>query len=340
MKRAWMFAACALIGCGETEECKKLDAFVAEGERVVAGMKARHALRDKIADRAHRFESQTKAKMAELGIDQGEEQLKAALEARAKTIPGATFERSTRVVPSEDPGATGDTETLFVLSFVQKDAAKAIASARALMASPPLFRLVTVVKEDKGDRWRVELARTDVDELPIKFEPQKVPKRPSIDDIPSQIGFCGAADKRKRIAEIDVEIEKLAPVSEEVTVLLPSSASWEGLGRRVDLAREVETESRRIIQLVLDGVLKSKVSLKAIGAEQEVVLVELHGTTKERAKLQKVLPEEIVQAMVLPEAEITPNIARFSIPNRVAKERRRPDQKGPEGEAPGHPPHE
>jgi hypothetical protein len=331
------------VGCAETEECKELDKLLTESQRVAQAVKGRATLWERVSQRANQKEANTKKLMAELGLDLGEEQLQATLEERIKAIPGATFERTVRVADGEAQGPTAATETLFVINIPTKDQTAAIAQLRILWAAPPLLRIETIVQE-KGKGWRLELGRAEIDQVPVKVEPVQPKARTSPDTVPSQFGFCGAAAKRKQLATMEEEIKALEGKAAEVTTLLPAAASWEGLGRRVELVREVETEARRLINLVLDAALKSKVHLKAIGTEQELVMAELIGTAKDRAKLQNALDPDTIAQMQLPETEVTPGVARFGLPNRVAKERRRPDQGGnaptePGSEHPDHPGH-
>lgn len=330
-------------GCGETEECKELDKLLTESQRAALAVKGRATLWERVSERAKQKEANTKKLMAELGLDQGEEQLKALLEDRIKAVPGATFERTVRVAASEVQGPTADTETLFVINLPTKDPTVAIAQLRTLWAPPPLLRVETIVQE-KTKGWRLELGRAEIDQVPVNVEPVRPKARTSPDTVPSQFGFCGASEKRKQLATLEEEIKALEEKAAEVTTLLPAAASWEGLGRRVELVREVETEARRLINVVLDAAQKSKVHLKAIGVEQELVMVELVGTPKDRAKLQNALDPDTVAQMQLPETEVTPGVARFGLPNRVAKERRRPNQGGegppePGAEHPDHPGH-
>ncbi|MBK6687218.1 MAG: hypothetical protein IPG45_22300 [Deltaproteobacteria bacterium] len=331
------------VGCAETEECKELDKLLTESQRAAQAVKGRATLWERVSQRANQKEANTKKLMAELGLDLGEEQLQATLEERIKAIPGATFERTVRVADGEAQGPTAATETLFVINIPTKDPTAAIAQLRILWAAPPLLRIETIVQE-KGKGWRLELGRAEIDQVPVKVEPVQPKARTSPDTVPSQFGFCGAAAKRKQLATMEEEIKALEGKAAEVTTLLPAAASWEGLGRRVELVREVETEARRLINLVLDAALKSKVHLKAIGTEQELVMAELIGTAKDRAKLQNALDPDTIAQMQLPETEVTPGVARFGLPNRVAKERRRPDQGGnaptePGSEHPDHPGH-
>lgn len=340
MKRLGLVLGLLGAACGETEECKELDKLLIESQRVASAVKGRATLWERVSERANQKEANTKKLMAELGLDQGEEQLRATLEERIKAIPGATFERTVRVADGEAQGPNAATDTLFVINIPTKDQATAIAQLRTLWAPPPLFRVETIVQE-KGKGWRLELGRAEIDQVPVKVEPVRPKARASPDTVPSQFGFCGASDKRKQLATLEEEIKALEEKAAEVTTLLPAAASWEGLGRRVELVREVETEARRLINLVLDAVQKSKVHLKAIGVEQELVMAELAGTPKDRAKLQNALDPDTVAQMQLPETEVTPGVARFGLPNRVAKERRRPDQGGGEPPQPGseHPDH-
>lgn len=326
MKRIMAAASLWLVACGQTEECKELDKLLEASRHAASAVKGRAAMWERAHARLQEKETATKKLLAELGLDQGEEQLKGELEARVAKIPGASFERSVKVAEEQGTAPSGETETLFVINLPGDDVASLLPSLKALIASPPLLQLQTVVREGKG--WRIELGRLEIDQIPIKVDPVRPPPRVSPDSVKSEFGFCGAGDKRKQLAALEEEIKANDEKAAELTTLLPAAASWEGLGRRAELVREVETEARRLFLVVLEAVQKTKVQLKAIGSEQELVMVELKGSPKDRSKLQGAFDPQTLSQVQLPETEVTPGVARFALPNRVAKERRRPSGEG------------
>jgi hypothetical protein len=326
MKRAAMSLALAasLGGCGENDECRRLRATMPRHEEALAMMRSRAGALPRVKEQAAAAEARAKALLSETGLDLAEAQLGAALEARVAALPGARLERTARAVSSGDAqdGPGGETETVWVVSFEARDLGAARKAMDALAATPPTFRLRALLTD--GSRgWRVELARADVEQVPIKVAPTPPPPRPDPAEIPSQLGFCGARDLRARIAAIGEEIAALEADAGETTVLLPTGTSWHGLGLRMVLLREVEVESRRIAGALLDAVAAAGLSLRALGVEREVVMLEVRGAQAERARLERALARDVLAAVTYPQAAEA-GVLRLLVANRVEKERRRP----------------
>jgi hypothetical protein len=333
MKRpaASLALAAALGGCGKTDECARLEAMIPRHEEALAVTRGRAAALPQVKARAAQEETRAKALLAETGLDLAEEQLRVALEGRVARLAGARLERTTRPVPggTAEQGPGGETETVWVVAFEADGLAAARAALMAVSPVPPLFRLRALLT-DGARGWKVELARAEVEQVPIRVEPTPPPARPDPAEVPSQLGFCGAGKLRARLAELGAELTRLEAEAAETTVLLPTATSWQGLGLRVLLAREVETETRRLAGALLDAVGAAGLSLRALGVEREVLMLEVAGGQAERGRLERALAPDVLAAVTYPQAP-QPGVVRLLVANRVEKERRRPEPGGGEG---------
>jgi hypothetical protein len=312
-----LLIALACLGCGETEECAKLRALLAEHERVRASMKARVALEDQTQKRLDRVEAKAKETMSSLGLDLPESKLAEELDARVRMIPGATIERTTRMVADSMGSAQeGASETLWRIHYSAKSTDEALALAERLWVAPPVFRVATVIDEGKG-KWLIELFRASVIEVPMNVAPTPIPMPAGLlEAIPSELGFCGAGDLRAQITGIQTELAALKEKAEALSVLLPKVATYEGLERRAALLGEEQAENRRLLGAYAGAVKASKVRFKAMGVERAVVVYELYGRDADRAKLEKHLPKDVVEG-IKPLESATKGVLRLSVTNRV-----------------------
>jgi hypothetical protein len=314
-----VFVVLALVvsGC-ETQECVELRALKATYEKAIAQTKARAALKKHTADRLAKFETGAKETMSKLGLDLPETKLKEVLDERAAKIPGATIERTTKQVAEPDDSGGAIHETLWKISFPAKSDSEAFAAVRALGLEPPLFAMVGIYKDPKG-KWTLELMRASVVEVPMDIKPTEMPPLPKASDVKSELGFCGAGGLRDELAALEQEWLKSKVDAEELTVVMPKMATYEGLQRRAELLGATERENRMLFNAFFDAVEKAKLKFKATGVERAVVIYEIFGGASERQRLEKQLPEEVLRGMKQLESA-DKKVIRLSVVNRVADE--------------------
>lgn len=300
-------ALVGLVGCTETEECRKLTTLKGQYEEALVRMKARAGLRERALERAEFAEKKAKETLERLGLDKSETELDAILRERAEAL-GARIERGTRDVPVGDAGVT-EKQTIWSFELSAKDTASAVDQSRRLAGSPPLFRYIALLSKD--DQWRFQLGRADVEQLDIeKIEPTPPPKRPQASDIPSEMGFCGASALRAEISALDAEIEALQKVASETTVAMPRAASWEGIRRRTVQIQAEEGEAREILDELLTAAVRARVPVKASGVEGAVVILELLGGPKQKVAFQEALPPKRLEALK-PAPTSRPGVIRY-----------------------------
>jgi hypothetical protein len=317
-----------LAACEETDECKKLKKVKQAAEKALVAAKGRAKLADRTGQTLERIKTATEKKLDEHGLDLPEEELQEELEARVADIEGAELERTVRPV-APDPHAQSpvpETETMFRVTFPARGLEAAWAKARTLFATPPLTRVLGFFPpKEPGEGWRLELGRVDIQRLPMDIEPRPLPRRPSAEDVESELGFCGASELREEIAELEAKIAKYQDKAGQTTMNLPLSASWTGLARRADLAIETEKEGRRIADALVEAVLEARQRLVGLGLEKEAVLLEIRGGQKNLSKVQAQLSEGLLESMQDIEGE-RDGVARMAVGNRVAAAGRRPDR--------------
>lgn len=307
-----------LLACGKTEECKSLEKMKAGYETALSRQKARAALTGQTEKRLERNKARAEETKKELGLDLPETKLKETLEARVGKIAGAKLERTTRKVadagaPGMDSGAH---ETLWKIEFPAKNEKEAFERAKALYASPPLFKVVTLLDKKNGT-FLLELLRAAVIEVPMNVAPTPLPDPPDPAKIPEEFGFCGAGGLREDIGKMREELLAGKKQAEELSVLLPKVATYEGLQHRAEMLGKVEMENRRVIEAFMDAVMKANLKFKGVGSEREVVVVEFYGAREARSRLERHLPEDLLRGMKeLDSAQ--KNVTRLSVVNRVA----------------------
>jgi hypothetical protein len=303
-----------LFGC-ESEECTQLRELKKLNEARVAEVKARAKLKQIIVERMTQFEAGAKDAMAKLGLDLPETKLKEALDARVAKVPGATVERTTKPVGDADEGGA-ITETVWRIRYAAKNDAEGFAIMRALAQEPPLFKVITLLKDPKG-KWMLELMRASVPEVPMNIQPTQLEPLRSASEIKSGLGLCGAGDLRRELEKLEKEFAEVKAEAEELSVMMPKSATYEGLERRAQLLGELERENRRLFEAFFAAVDTAKVRFRGTGIEREVVIYEIYGGQSERQRLEKSLPEDVLRGMKeLDSAE--KNVIRLSVVNRVA----------------------
>jgi hypothetical protein len=282
-------------GCGRTEECKQLEKLSKSYEKVWLAVQGQSGKAAGLEKRASEAEQAAKKLLADLAIDDTDDQAMAKLEARAAEIKGAKATKHLTEIPSPAAAATGpqaggSQNMAFEVVFPEKDPATAWAHAVALMSGPPLFSFETLLGPDpkakKDAGWRLQLRRPRIGRVEINPQPQPTPTLDDPDQIASQLGNCGAGAFRKQIATMKADLVRLAPTAARTTVLLPTLASWEGLKNRTLAADLAEKESRRLAALLVDKALAKKLHIRAVGYQEPLAVLEVEGGAKERAALE------------------------------------------------------
>lgn len=315
----WLLAL-ALLGCNETEECKALEKMKARYETALSRQKARETLTGSTRKRLERHKKRAEETKKKLGLDLPETKLKEELDARVAKIEGATIQRTTRKVA--DAGAPGvqsaAQETLWKIEFPAKNDKEAFERARMLYAMPPLFKVVTLLDKKDGT-FLLELLRASVVEVPMNVAPTPLPDPPDPADVPEEFGFCGAGQLREEITEMRRTLLEGKEAAEELTVLLPKVATYEGLQHRAEMLGKVEMENRRVIEAFMEAVMKANIRFKGVGSERDVVVVEFFGGQQARSRLEKHMPPDLLKGMKeLDSAK--KNVTRLSMVNRVANQ--------------------
>ena len=331
--------ALALTACKETEECRKLTVLHGHYKSAVITFKGRAKMRKHMERSLQELEEKTKQTLVKAGLNLSEKELKAELDKRVAKVKGASIERTTKqlapAMPGAPPGQGGGAvyETVWRIQFKEKKFNKALEQIEMLMATPPLFKISTIIQEPKSGRWVLELARAAIDEVPMNLPPTPFERPPKASVVKEEFGFCGAKELRAKIAELDKEIDALEEDSTALSTLLPKRATIEGRRRRTDYLVELETEGRRIIQEMLSAVRTSGLKLKAVGVEQEVVLLEVYAGPKDKGKLEKHLAQDILRSVKYLDSP-DDNVLKVTVPNRVANERKEHQSHG-NGMVPG-----
>ncbi len=322
-----------LSACEPTSECKALESAVEYNQKVLKQVKARASLVEKSRKNVEKNRSKTQELMEKYGFNLAEEQMRSELDKRAKAIPGVKISREVREV---ETGLVGKPEkrTFFTLTFKEKNAKKAQKYLEDILRPMPMFNFITMGTRGKGV-WFIELARPEVEQVPIKTKPAPLPKLKSAENIASEFGFCGASKMRTELETITKEYKALSSDAKETTVNLPVSTSWVGLGRRTGLVVQAEEQVRDMSFALLAGLSKAKLNHKGLGTEGEGVILEFKGGDKDAGKLEQALPEKVLQSLVRMPGE--KGLVRFIWTYRKGKAKGQGPHKGPH---PGHKGHD
>ncbi len=324
-----MVALLAGSACDDGRECEQLRDLLLDHQRALGMARARAKFAPKLKQDAARAEKVTKAFLTRYGLNMADDEITAALQARVATISGAQLSRGQRRLPSDDPTRPPVTETVWTVVLPERSFVQAAARARDLAALPPLLQLAALLPVNTSGRgWKVELVKVPIDRVPIDFEPQRVPMPRAATEVAKTSSFCGSAELRKKIADARAQIETLQDVAAEATVYLPTQVSWEGLRLRAQLAVELESEARRLLDVYFEATKAAAVRVKAIGQERDVIILDIYGGAPERARVERQLPDDVLRALKvgLPK----PGQIRFAVVNRVAERARPPGAEGGE----------
>lgn len=313
----WALLVAAGIGCQETQECIELKKLVAERKIVLEDAAKRASVHAAGKRRAEQLEKEAKAILERLGVDQSPAALTELLRGRTAGWSGVTLTMEKVPDPDLPPEKEGAELPGWKIRYRAPTLAAGLEKARALSASPPLFRLRTIVHEG-GPRYRVELVRGFVEQVPLdKLTATPLRSRTQTASVAPAFGFCGAGELRAEIARLDGQIDELKPKALETSVLLPTAATWMGVRERSRQLEATESEVRALMSAAAEAVQSAGLRLKAIGAAQKVVIAEFYGGAAARRRFERALPPELLaQAKVLPSTRN--NVARVSLPTRGA----------------------
>lgn len=314
-----IFCGLNIFGCA-TDECKQLGEEFEARKTVLAQAKRQAAAYDAARKRALAAEGNANKLSRALGFDLTEEKLAAILHERLQKIPTATATREVASVPTEPDATEPEMVTQWKIRFEAKDAKTALDDLAKILESPPLFRFATLIREDKKKtRWYVVVRRATVLQIPINPKAQTLLAGRTLTDIPSQIGFCGAATKRSEIEKMNAEIKELSIPAEELTVEMPKAASFEGLRRRMEKVRDAETGARDSIGVFEQALVATGATLKAIGNEGDISMLEIWGTTADRTKVEQDLIKRGLGERIQPRQPTSAGVERIMMRNAPEK---------------------
>jgi len=257
------------------------------------------------------------------GLDRPESELTATFEARAEAHDGVTVERTTRKTKGGPDINPYTRETVWRFAISRRPLGEMFDLLDELSASPPITRLSLLQRESDGS-YTLELKRITLPEAPGEPKPAPLPSVPDVSKIPAQWGLCGAGRMRGRIKEIEQEIESLAEDAKATTVAMPQSSTWQAKTLRARKRGALERGGRSIVATVLRKVVEERIPLRAVGVEDEIVVIELRGgADRMKARLRSALPASLADD--LGELQTSEDdIARFSLPNPAFEQMKPP----------------
>ncbi len=315
--------AILVLACDNEEECRALRALKRRYDRALAVTRARAAHADRVAGQARAAEARARRLLDQHRLEAPAKMVTEALEARIQQISGATVTYARRATatapgPRAQGAAPAAAEDVWQVD-VPGGWRDVFAASLAVRTSVPLLRVSVVRPTDGGGR--IELGRLPVPRVPIRLSPRPLPPLPSTTEIPSRWGWCGAKDLRTAIEAAGSELEALRLKAEAVTVDLPTHASWDGLHRRVTHAIALEKEAARLMKALATAAVKAGVDIKALGQENDAVVLELRGGPEARGRIERALPAPLLKAVrFVPAAS---GELRLIAANRVARPGRR-----------------
>lgn len=283
-----LLVSLALVGCGKNDECTRLEALLVQHNKTLEEAKVRANARKKLQERADKSEAAMNKLLADSGVEQEEDAVHALLLARVAKIPTATITRGLADVGTTEEGETMTTAE-WRARFSARDVKTAWDHVVSLAAVPPTLVLTGLSRSKGKDEWTLTLRKPPPVRIPVM--PGKVPLVLPDDagTIPSQLGFCGAHDRRNEIAAVRAQIAALREDAETAAMLLATAPTFEGIRRRTEKVVHDEKEARDVMGRVMEGVIAQKLPLKGIGYEDPSVLVELWGGPKELKALETLL---------------------------------------------------
>lgn len=319
--RGWLWVLVAgALGCQDTDECIQLRKIQKKAERTLRQAQGQASIADRTSEKLERLRSDAQSKLARLGLEMKAEEVEAALEKRAQAMPKGKVERDKRAkaLDPRERTSSPELETVFRVEYAALDLQTAWRRAEAIIQTPPLTRFLGLYAPKRRRLpWQLELGPAEVERIEMKIDPRPLPTRRNPDDVPEEFGFCGASELRTNIARVEEEIAAIEAKAKSTTVNLPLVASWMGLSRRVDRIVAIETESRRLADLLVNAAVEKEQRLIAVGVEADSVLLEIEGGRRQLGAIQRTLPEDLLQALrELPGQR--EGVARLAIANGVA----------------------
>lgn len=320
MMRIIVVASIAFASGCHTEECKELEVLLDQKQRFAAMLQQRAEAVSRLEASAQKAHQSAKDVLTKFGLEQKPKEITKLLLERAKEFEGRVeqSERAKALKPTDQD--TGETEPLFVVEFPAGSLAEAWGKTGLIATIPPLVRLVGL-KPLASNRWRLEMSHLDVEQASVDIKPTPIEGPRSADEISRESGLCGASALRNKVEALEADIETLRPQAEQVSVLLPLAATWQGLSQRAMGAAEVEIESRRMIGLLIDAVIEAKVPFEQLGAERDVVILELSGRAEQRKAVLSKLPPRLLENLRTIQKQVDePDLVRIALGNaRAAK---------------------
>lgn len=277
-----------LSACGTNDECRRLAELERAWDKTRVLAEQRASMLPKVRARASELEAASDKLVADSWLEVDDAKILAELQARIAKIPTATVSQSPAMVGATDEGDNIVT-TEWAIRLPGTELAKVWEHVVALGQTPPLLVFNLLTKADKPGTFTLRLQKL----LPIRspFKPGKVPLEKPDDPstVPTQLGFCGAGELRRKIAGAQEKIRAVEADAEATTILMASGPTAEGVRRRAEKSIKREREAREIMTRVVDGVVKEKLSFKAIGADETSVVIEVFGGPKELKALETLL---------------------------------------------------
>ena len=299
--KAWIGVAGALTAaCTQTAECDRLEGLKQERIQVLHTARTRAALAERLKRKAEAAKSRAERRLETLGLERPPGTWAEALEARVHAMPGATFRVQT------GPGdASGDPErsSTGVVTFSARSWRVAVEMVKRLEEAPPLFRFVRLRRSGSG-RFEAEWAKLRIPRIPLDdLKSQPLPSQTPVETVPSQFGFCGAGGLREELRALDAEIDELADQAAQTTRYLPLAASWAGVAHRAGLFARAEQEAREVRNQLIEAATRARLRILGVGAQENAVVLELPHAPRDRGRLERRLPAELLKRLRYERAE-------------------------------------
>lgn len=312
MKRVLTLGLLALLIACEDAKSERLAAAQAEREHVLKRFQRLAEKSEDLRLSSAKVRADVEKELARYGLNQKPEALEAVLRDRAKKTPGASLEKA----EGSNRGLAETGMAIWELRYPAKNLAAAFKLAQDFSSVPPLFRFSSLVPSlKKPGLWKLQLTQAEVERTTIDPKVQPIAKLPA-PFRPSQ-GWFGHEPEAglEQIRELDAELAKLKPVVDELSVLLPTEASWLGIKNRSDRLLREEFESRRILELLVQAASAKKLSVNAVAASEEVVLLDFPEDSPALAEFEKALPPDLLEGMT--RTQLESGERRWIFPNRV-----------------------
>ncbi len=296
MKRLLLAASLLafLWGCEKTDECKQLEELMLKHKNLQSQAETYAKQATTMAKRVEKAEEEANVYKKDTGLDRTETGLHKEISSRIEALKGAKVERSVEEVSK---GEAVIKETIWRISFKAPSFTKAFVQSQRVAAVPPLLSYRRL-SDKGGGNFELELVKPILLEADLtRIATVPLEKLSTGDDIPSQLGFCGASDLRKQIAAAHKRIEEVREDAESVSRLLPLGSSWRGALGRARRVVKTEEANRDILGRYMDMAAKAKLTPSEIGSLGEEVVMAVPAGKKTRGKLDRAADPEFLPAM-------------------------------------------